>query len=260
MLIIPRYLGRAFAVLILVITVKVSANSIPGVSSPAVSSTGSYTVTWSGNPSTTRLEERVGSGNWSTVPSQYTETSGFSHITTLTRGNGTYYYRVYGCYYTYINNVLRPVCDYSATTSTQVKIPPQTPSVISITTDANNWRFTINWSSVNLSDKYELYQRVGSSCTGSNCWQRIYSGKNRTHSVPNVAPNTPYRFRVRACSNWSGCSSYRTSGERTIKFDGMTVYDYDELGRLISVEHPNERTTSYQYDDADNRTEKKVQQ
>jgi YD repeat-containing protein len=225
----------------------------PYVSSPSISTTGSYTVTWYGNPSSSTLQERVGSGNWSTVPSNQTQSSGANHVTSRSHPNGTYHYRVYSCYYTYVNGVLQPVCGYSSTSTTDVKIPPPSPSGISVTTDTSNWRFVVNWSSVSNIDRYELEQN-----TESGSWSNIYSGLSWPRTVQ-ATPGITYRFRVRACSNWSGCSSYRTSGTHSIQFDGLTLYEYDELGRLIKVIHPNNKATSYQYDDADNRTEKKIQ-
>ncbi|KRE87481.1 hypothetical protein ASG75_04980 [Rhodanobacter sp. Soil772] len=165
----------------------------PGLSVPASSASGSYTVSWGGVSGATSytLQEQVNGGAWTTV-----QANSLTSWSTSGHGNGTYGYRVQAC------NV-GGCGPWSTTGSTTVLLPPAAPASISVPATSSG-SIAVSWVASATATSYTLQQRLG---TGS--WGTVYTGA-ATNSTRTVTTSGSYTYQVQAC-NAGGCSAYKAS-------------------------------------------------
>ena len=171
-------------------TTVVSMPPPNNLSVPASNSTGNYTLSWSAvsNASYYQVQEKIGSGGWSTLPNTTNTSKSFNG-----KANSTYQYKVRSC---------SAVCgNYSTSVSVVVLHKPGTPGGINAPSVDNDGNFSISWgASSGVVNTYTLQQEIN----GSGNWTTIQNTSSLTKPFNNLPPSD-YRFIVKAC-NSSGCS------------------------------------------------------
>lgn len=170
------------------VQVVIAPSGVPSISTPASSSTGSYTVTWSGVERAVSylLQEQINGGGFSTL-----QNAGTLQRSISGKGNATYGYRVSACN--------EAGCGGSSSVSSIiVNVPPPVPSPPQLT---EAWYFYSNgetsyqggWTAVPGATSYEFYGAASCMTTRTFC-------SVTARGTPKVTT-----FRVVAC-NPSGCS------------------------------------------------------
>ncbi len=176
--------------------------SLPTLSSPATSATGSYNVTWTSVPGSSGyvLEHNVNGGNWVQLASGASTT-----FAVTSNPNGTYSYRVRAC-----NSFGCGPFSSSATTSVSVPAPAiptnflpryavsQIPPI--------KTTFTFSWTGVSGATSYKIQKVVGAATTV------VYTGAAAGHSYQNsgggpLEGGVMPKFQVQSC-NASACSAW----------------------------------------------------
>lgn len=170
-------------------TLDVSAPSVP-----ASSTTGSYTVSWSGVGGATSytLQEQANGGGWSAV---YTGSATSKAFTGKT--NGTYGYRLQACNAGGCGN-------WGAVASVSVLLPPPEPASLTIPATSTG-SVAVNWAAASTATRYVL-QHADYGVTG---WSTIYSGSATSYTQHETVSGA-WIYEVQAC-NSSGCSAFRVS-------------------------------------------------
>jgi hypothetical protein len=175
---------------------------------PLTSSTGSYTVSWGNSPSVVTTYETHEATN-SSFTSPTLVYNGAGNSVALTRGNGTYYYRVRAC-----NG--SSCSAFVAGSGITVTLPPGAPGAMSIPSSGiMNTSYTISWGAAGGTiAHYQVEQHSNASFTA------LVSTWNATSTSSLVAAPVQgtFYFRVSAC-NASGCSGY-TNGANGITISG----------------------------------------
>ncbi len=188
--------------------------STPSKPSDKNSTSTSFSISWS-KPSGTvtyySVQEKVGSGSWSTIVSSQTGTS-------LSRSgksnNSVYYYRVRAC-----NTESWSCSSYSSQNTVRVELKPSTPSapnnVNSTATD-----YTVNWSKP--SGSVNFYQVQERESGGS--WKDIATSHSSTSiSRSGKSNNKDYEYRVRACNSYTwSCSGYSSANSVKVRLKPST--------------------------------------
>ncbi|MEP1743845.1 MAG: fibronectin type III domain-containing protein, partial [Kangiellaceae bacterium] len=183
--------------------------SAPAKPSNIDSTSSSYTVSWS-KPSGTvtyyDIQEKVGSGSWTTV------SSGQSGTTLPRSGksnNTTYYYKVRAC-----NQYSWSCSAYSSQNTVRVEHKPSAPAKPS-DINSTSTSITVNWSkpsgTVNF---YQVQERVA-----AGTWSTVASN-NTTTSLTRTGKvdGTNYEYRVRACNSYSwSCSGYSSANSAKVR-------------------------------------------
>jgi hypothetical protein len=170
------------------------------ISVPATDNDGSVTISW-GAASGTLTAYELYEANNSSFSGASVAYSGTGTSSTLTRGNGTYYYRVRAC-----NS---GQCSGYATgaNSLVVTIAPAAPAAITVPSTTGGTSYSVNWvaSPSGTVTAYELYESTSSSFSSQTS---VFSGTGTTASITGRGTGT-YYYRVRAC-NSGQCSGYTT--------------------------------------------------
>jgi hypothetical protein len=174
------------------VAVTIPPTSAPGISAPTNSSTGSYTVAWSGVGGATyyNLQEQLNGGAWGLV-----QANSATSWSTSGKGNGTYGYIVQACN-------AGGCGPWSSVASTTVLLIPPTPTGLTLTVTSKSvvhatWNASAGATTYNLE---ETHPTDGVFI--------LYSGPN-TYGGSLIYANGEVKFRVQAC-NSSGCSAWST--------------------------------------------------
>ncbi|WAW97476.1 RHS repeat protein [Xanthomonas citri pv. malvacearum] len=181
------------------VSVLYPPSGAPSLTVPGSSSTGNYTVSWSGvaTVDSYRLEEQVNGGGWSEVQNAASTSWGAGG-----KGNGTYGYRARGCN-------AAGCGPYSGSGSVQVSLPPPIPAVPGGVAASSYWDREVRpakryneviWNAVGGATAYEVQAQPGSAAASI-----YYRGADTNYRDTLTA--TPLRYWVRAC-NSSGCSAW----------------------------------------------------
>lgn len=170
--------------------------TLPPTAAPALTAansnyTGAYTLSWTSVATATRyvLQERLGSGSWTTIHDASGTSKAVSGKTT-----GAWGYRVRAC------NVAG-CAGYSAVKTTQVTRPPTSAPALTVPTSNNSGSYTVSWSAVSPVTRYELQERLG-----SGSWAKIHDASATSKAVSGKATGS-WGYRVRGC-NAAGCGSW----------------------------------------------------
>jgi YD repeat-containing protein len=171
--------------------VTLPPTGVPTLTAPATSNNGSYTVSWTSVSAATRyeLQQRKDGGSWSTIHNASGTSKAVSGL-----GNGTYDYQVRAC-----ND--GGCAAFSAIASTVVTHPPGSAPTLSAPTASNTGSYTVSWTSVSTSTRYELQEQVN-----GGTWGTIQDTSATSRSITGKGNGT-YGYRVRAC-NVGGCSAF----------------------------------------------------
>jgi len=185
------------------VTVTIPPASAPTLSAPANSSTGGYTVSWTGVSGATSytLQEQVNGGGWSTI-----QTSSATSRAISGKGNGTYGYHVQACN-------AGGCGPWSGTSSVSVLLIPATPTGLSSTLYATFYSdtrppktvytLTGSWSAMAGASNYNFhYCQQSGSC---------YTTNTTATSIPEfTVQGATVSVTVQAC-NANGCSAWSAS-------------------------------------------------
>ncbi len=176
------------------VTVVYAPSTAPTITTPAQSTTGSYTVSWTSitGAASYRLEERFNSGSWT----QIQDSSATSRAMTA-KPAGVYSYRAYACNAAGCSAV-------SATKSTEVVSSLGVPT-LSTPASSSTGSYTVSWTSVTSATSYQLEE---SSNAGST-WTQIQNAASTSASISGRTTGT-YVYRARACT--STCGGVSNSG------------------------------------------------
>lgn len=175
------------------VAVTIPPASAPGLSVPAISNTGSYTVSWGGVSGATSytLQEQVNGGGWATV-----QANGNTSWSTSGRGNGTYGYQAQACN-------AGGCGPWSGVGSISVALIPAPPTNLTVTSQGRgkNETYYGSWSAVSNATRYEVRQVQTSGI--------IYSGVALTTALESgpLGFEPVYWYDLRACND-AGCSAW----------------------------------------------------
>lgn len=162
---------------------------------PAGTTSGSYTVSW-GAASGTLTAYQLYEATNASFTGESLAYSGTNASATLSRGNGTYYYRIRACNLTACSSFV------TGANPTAVTLPPAAPASITVPSTSTG-SHTVSWgASSGLVTAYQLYRATASNFSGET---QVYSGTNT--SAPLTTGNGTFYYRVRAC-NVTACSSF----------------------------------------------------
>ena len=166
----------------------------PGISVPAQSLGGGYTVSWTGigGADSYRLEESANGGAWTSVVQTAETSQGFSG-----KGTGSYAYRVQAC-----NGA--GCGPFSATPAVTVIQRPSAPA-LSVPGSSTTGNYTVSWNVVAMTVNYRLEQ----SANGGG-WGVIQDDGSTARNLGGVGSGS-YAYRVQGC-NAAGCSGYSNTG------------------------------------------------
>ena len=173
------------------VSVVVPPATKPTLTSPANSTTGSYTVSWTAVATATSytLEEQVGSGSWTAFGAN----SGTSQAVSG-RATGTYHYRVKGCNAAGCGPV-------STTGTTVVLTAPTSAPALTVPGTNTTGSYTVSWTAVATATSYQIQESANGAA-----WAALYTGSATSKAVSGKVSGS-YRYRGRAC-NGTGCGAY----------------------------------------------------
>lgn len=174
------------------ITVLTPPTAVSTITTPSISATGTYTVTWTAVAKATSytLQRSTNGGAWSNVYTGATRSFPVS-----SQGQGSYAYRVQGCNTAGCGG-------WSDTKTTVVQFVPAAPTSLGgfvekeMLPGGPKCAIYLNWGSSAGADRYVLKDQSAT----------LYDGPNRNYQKLNVAC-AAYQTWVQAC-NAAGCSAW----------------------------------------------------
>ncbi|SEM54414.1 YD repeat-containing protein [Luteibacter sp. UNCMF331Sha3.1] len=174
-------------------SVTIAPTQPPGISSPASSNNGCYTVNWNGVPGATYyvMQEQVNGGVFNTVAND-----GSGALNVCGKGAGSYGYRVQGCN-------AGGCGPFSGTSTVTVSLVPPVPVGIHMddTVVGRSERLTIYWNASPGATRYEIFNIKLNKI--------VYSGTGLSNQVEagTVPYEMKYTYQLRACND-QGCSAW----------------------------------------------------
>lgn len=206
---------------------------------PATSSNGYYTITWSVAATYGVIDELRADGTHLSSPAGGTP----SGAVTITRPNGTYYYRLRTCTVAQGS----PVCTNSATKSITVTIPvPVVTAYFTPDSVVPGGNAVLSWKSTNAS-----------YCRSSDVSGVSAASGTLTYTVPIDYAQSTFQSSI-TCFPAGPGSPGSAVAKLYIIGTAVISYSYDELGRIKEVNNAGNDIVNYEYDAADNRTKKAV--
>jgi YD repeat-containing protein len=180
-------------------TVLHPPGSAPALTVPGSSTTGSYTVSWTGVSTATSytLQERLNGGGWTTV-----QTAGTTSWAANGHGNGTYGYQVQACNASGCG-------PWSSVGSTTVLLPPGSAPSLSVPGSNGTGSYTVSWTDVSTATSYNLQEQIN-----GGGWITVQSSNSTSWSTSGRGNGT-YGYQVKAC-NASGCGPWSGVGNTTV--------------------------------------------
>ena len=187
---------------------------VPGAIQGPLTSTGAYTLTWgaaAGTVATYQLQEKIGTGTWSTVQNTSARSKDFSKS-----AENTYSYQVRACN--------RLSCgDFTSAKAIEVALsPPPVPSPFTVPSFDQDGAYSISWGSSTGATSYELQERANS--LDATAWTGItLDSDDDTSADLTGKANGAYHYRVRACKGTTLCSDWTEPKITAVLRLGMTV-------------------------------------
>ncbi|MFG6488774.1 RHS repeat domain-containing protein [Roseateles sp. BYS78W] len=232
----PRKLMQMVVCFFLVSSVQ-SVNAVT-LTNPPVSTTGSFTLSWSGGTWTySEIWERGASSRLGTG-------SGTSGVFPISgKSNGTYYYDLKPC----TAGQFGTTCSTIVGTFTAV-VSIGSSGTASISAFVNQGAIQVNWTASPNATSYQILRNGSLIATSSKA----------SYTDVSVSAGTAYTYSINVCQSTT-CSAGLTAAPVTagaIKAGAPVseTYQYDALGRLNTVTSGGAVKTDYRYDKAGNRT------
>lgn len=172
------------------VTVLHPPTHVPALVGPAVSTTGTFVISWTSGAGVTgyTVQERVGDGAWSGLGG-----TAATAVSINGKPNGSYGYRVSSCNSSGCGN-------FSAEFRVIVLHVPDAPQA-SAPALSTNGSYVVGWTPMATATSYRLEEQL----SGSG-WNLLYGGVETAFGVGG-RPNGTHYYRAQAC-NSSGCGSY----------------------------------------------------
>lgn len=159
---------------------------------------GTYSVSWTvpATATTFDVQERLGTGAWTTIGTDLTGTS----ISRPGTSSGSYTYQVsaksaYG--------TRGWASSGAVNVDTTYGVLPATPPSLSVPSASANGAATLTWPAVSLSTRYVVEQSANNGAS----WTAVYNSTGTSTTVSGLAGGT-YVFHVQACNTY-GCSAWQ---------------------------------------------------
>jgi hypothetical protein len=175
------------------VTVTIPPSSAPSISAPGSSTSGSYTVSWTGVSGATSytLQEQVNGGSWSVVQTGSATSWGASGKT-----NATYGYIVQACN-------AGGCGPWSSVANVNVALIPAVPTGLhTVVVNPTKGSYTVAWNAVSGATSYNMQQTLPDGTVNTP-----YNGTATQASATDIGTNGTVTVQVRACSA-SGCSAW----------------------------------------------------
>ena len=210
--------------------------SAPTLTTPATSSTGTYTVSWTSVSGALayNLQEEVNGGSWALVTN-----TGSTSWSAASQPTGTYGYRVQAC-------DSAGCGPWSATGSTTVSIPtaPATAPALTVPATSTTGSYTVSWGSVSSAGSYTLQQRIN-----GGGWTNVSASAALSWNATGEASGA-YGYQVQAC-NAVGCGPWSAVGTDTVTLPaipatpGLTTPSTNATGSYTVSWNAVSNATSY---------------
>lgn len=173
------------------VVVTLPPTGVPVLTAPTTGINGSFTVSWSSVGAATRyeLQERLGSGSWSKVHDSATTSKAISG-----KASGSWSYQTRACN-------AGGCAGWSTIKAVNVIHAPASLPQLTVPATNLTGSYTVSWSAVATSDRYELQERLG-----AGGWVLIHDAAAASKALSGKAMGT-WGYRTRAC-NVAGCTAY----------------------------------------------------
>jgi len=173
------------------VAVTLPPTGTPTLTVPGTGLNGGYTVSWTAvsAAATYQLQERLGSGGWSTVHDAAGTSKAISG-----KAAGSWSYQVRACN-------AGGCAAWSAAGTVSVVHPPASAPTLTVPATNLTGSFTASWTSVAAAERYELEERLG-----SGAWTQVHNAAATSKALSGKTTGS-WGYRVRAC-NVAGCSAY----------------------------------------------------
>ena len=181
------------------VSVTLPPTAVSTITLPATALNGNYTVAWTASAGATSytLQEKVGSGSWTTA---YTGAALSKAYTG--KATGSYSYQVRGC-----NDA--GCTAYSAIKTVQSILPPAAKPTLTVPANSTTGSYTASWTAVATATSYTLEEQIG-----SGAWTAFGANTGTSQALGSRATGT-YHYRVKGC-NAAGCGPVSTTGTTVI--------------------------------------------
>lgn len=176
-------------------TVVLLPPAVPASITVPATSSGSIAVSWTASSTATSytLQQRLGSGSWSSV---YTGAATSSTRTVTT--SGSYTYQVQACN-------TSGCSAYKVSGAVVVTIPPATAPSLTVPATSNTGSYTVSWGAVTAATSYTLQEQVN-----GGSWATIQSSSETSKAISGKGSGS-YGYHVQAC-NVGGCGPWSSIG------------------------------------------------
>jgi hypothetical protein len=174
--------------------------ALPVLTLPSNSDNGTYAASWVAVAHTVnyQLQERVGTGSWTTIHDGAATQKWF-----LNKPNGTYGYQLRAC-----NSAGCSAWTAVKTVTVVLALPTQAPSNIYIDSPVNAGEpFLMSWSPVQHASEYQIDRRHD-----NGSWEPLGSAVGSSATLWAAGVQGPYYYRIRGCSVL-GCGPYGTTSQ-----------------------------------------------
>jgi YD repeat-containing protein len=181
------------------VAVQLPPTGVPTLTVPTTGLNGGFTVSWTAVSAAAeyQLQERQGSGSWTSYPNSSALTRAISG-----KAAGSWSYQVRAC-----NDA--GCGGWSAIKGVNVLYPPAGPPTLTVPAANGTGSYTVSWTSVATADRYELQERLGTAA-----WSTIQEAATTTKALSGQNAGH-WGYRVRAC-NAAGCSAYSAIATTTV--------------------------------------------
>ena len=183
------------------------ALSTPVLTAPASSTNGSYTVSWSpvAIASKYQLQERLGSGSWSTIHDAASTSKVLSG-----KAAGAWGYQVRAC--------STSTCgSWGAVKTVTVQLPPTGIPNVTVPASSTTGDYAFSWTAVAAATRYEVQESVN-----GGTYSTLDGDVTGTTFTVTGRQNGSWSYRVRAC-NPVGCAGYSTPKAAQVTLPPSTV-------------------------------------
>jgi YD repeat-containing protein len=173
------------------VAVQLPPSGVPTLTVPTNGLNGAFSVSWTAVAAASeyQLQERQGSGSWSSYPSS----TALSRAVTG-KAAGSWSYQVRAC-----NDA--GCAGWSAIGSVNVLYPPAGPPTLTVPAANSTGSYTASWTGVATANRYQLQERLGTAA-----WSTIQETAATSKALSGQAAGQ-WSYQVRACND-AGCSAY----------------------------------------------------
>jgi len=173
------------------VAVTLPPTGVPTLTVPATGLNGSFTASWTAvaAAATYQLQERLGTGSWSTVHDAAGTSKAISG-----KAAGSWGYQVRACN-------AGGCAGWSTVQTVNVVHPPASAPTLTVPLTNLTGSYTPIWTSVAAAERYELDERFGTAA-----WTQIHNAAGTSKALSGKTTGS-WGYRIRACND-AGCSAY----------------------------------------------------